>query len=190
MTRTTVITQPKHAVVTGKNTISLQVFNRLRRPSPFLRLDLPPPPRNVAAHTRVKKEFTRSPSIEVVTSPSVHAEDTGKKKSPAAEKTSGSTAAGTGFEEPSIQPGESELEFYYRSYAEERSVSYHRPPWNIMQGDDISNDPSAYRDIPSGLGTPFEVLRARGLPRENRINQLSSMLVGSSIIARNRSPAG
>ncbi|KAM0003872.1 hypothetical protein Hdeb2414_s0264g00851871 [Helianthus debilis subsp. tardiflorus] len=52
-----------------------------------------------------------------------------------------------------------------------------------MQGDDVSNDPSACRDILRGLGTPFKVLRARGLPRENRVNQLSSMLVGSSIIA-------
>ncbi|KAF5795494.1 hypothetical protein HanRHA438_Chr08g0351721 [Helianthus annuus] len=52
-----------------------------------------------------------------------------------------------------------------------------------MQGDDIFNDPSACQDILSGLGTPFEVLRARGIPRENRINQLSSMLVGSSIMA-------
>ncbi|MFS8003374.1 hypothetical protein Hanom_Chr13g01213231 [Helianthus anomalus] len=52
-----------------------------------------------------------------------------------------------------------------------------------MQGDDVSNDPSACRDILRGLGTPFEVLRARGLLHENRVNQLSSMLVGSSIIA-------
>ncbi|KAJ0765041.1 hypothetical protein HanPI659440_Chr08g0299021 [Helianthus annuus] len=52
-----------------------------------------------------------------------------------------------------------------------------------MQGDDIFNDPSACQDILSGLGTPFEVLRARGIPRENRINQLSSMLVGSFIMA-------
>ncbi|KAM0012956.1 hypothetical protein Hdeb2414_s0046g00746821 [Helianthus debilis subsp. tardiflorus] len=106
-----------------------------------------------------------------------------KPNSPVAGKTSGSNAAGMGFEEPSIQPNESELEFYYRSYAEGRSVSYHRPLWNVMQGDDISNDPSACRDILSELGTPFEVLRARDLPRENRINQLSSMLVGSSIMA-------
>ncbi|MFS7919843.1 hypothetical protein Hanom_Chr03g00217391 [Helianthus anomalus] len=158
----------------------------------FFEARSPPPPRDAAADTGVNKEFTRSPSIEVVTSPSVHAEDTGKMaarqtifdtKTPAAEKTSRSTTAGTGFEEPSIQPGESELEFYYRSYAEDRSVSYHRPPWNIMKGDDISNDPSACRDILSGLGTPFEVLRAHGLPRENQINQLCSMLVGSSIMA-------
>ncbi|KAM0049587.1 hypothetical protein Hdeb2414_s0008g00287651 [Helianthus debilis subsp. tardiflorus] len=180
------------------------------------------PPRDAAVDTGVNKEFTRSPSIEVVTSPSARAEDTGKKavgqtivdtvdssdnlieprhldvggggekpksseaenlNSPVAGKTSGSTAAGTGFEEPSIQPGESKLEFYYPSYAEGRSVSYHRPPWNVMQGDDISNDPSTCKDILSGLGTPFEVLRARGLPRENRINQLSSMLGGSSIVA-------
>ncbi|XP_035844467.1 uncharacterized protein LOC110933873 [Helianthus annuus] len=52
-----------------------------------------------------------------------------------------------------------------------------------MQGDDISNDPSACRDILSGLGTPFDVLCARGLSHENRINQISSMLVGSSIMA-------
>ncbi|KAJ0719287.1 hypothetical protein HanPSC8_Chr08g0328681 [Helianthus annuus] len=52
-----------------------------------------------------------------------------------------------------------------------------------MQADDIFNDPSACQDILSDLGTPFEVLRARGIPRENQINQLSSMLVGSSIMA-------
>ncbi|KAF5819167.1 hypothetical protein HanXRQr2_Chr02g0074571 [Helianthus annuus] len=52
-----------------------------------------------------------------------------------------------------------------------------------MQGDDISNDPLACREFLGGLGTPFETIRARGLPCENRINQLSSMLVGSSIIA-------
>ncbi|MFS7999576.1 hypothetical protein Hanom_Chr12g01167971 [Helianthus anomalus] len=34
-----------------------------------------------------------------------------------------------------------------------------------------------------GWGTPFETARGRGLPLQNRINQLSSMLVGSSIIA-------
>ncbi|XP_021985068.1 uncharacterized protein LOC110880964 [Helianthus annuus] len=52
-----------------------------------------------------------------------------------------------------------------------------------MQGDDVSTDPSACRDILSGLGTPFEVFRARGLTHENWINQLSSMIVGSSIMA-------
>ncbi|XP_035837810.1 uncharacterized protein LOC118485608 [Helianthus annuus] len=62
-------------------------------------------------------------------------------------------------------------------------MNYHRPPWNVMQGDDISTDPSACRDILDGLGTPFEVFHARGLSHEQRINQLSSMLVGSSIMA-------
>ncbi|KAF5761680.1 hypothetical protein HanXRQr2_Chr16g0767851 [Helianthus annuus] len=52
-----------------------------------------------------------------------------------------------------------------------------------MQGDDVSNDPSACREILGGLGTPFEVERARAAPRELRINQLSSMLVGTSIVA-------
>ncbi|KAJ0467639.1 hypothetical protein HanIR_Chr14g0687541 [Helianthus annuus] len=194
--------------------------NRVRRLIPFFEA-YSSPPRNAAADPGVNKEFRRSPSIEVVTPPSAHAEDAGKKaagqtifstvdssdnlieprdidveggekpkspeaekpNSPVAEKTSGSTAAGMDFEGPSIQPGETELEFYYRSYTENWGVNYHRPPWTVMQGDDISNDPSACRNILSGLGTPFEVLRARGLSRENRINRISSMLVGSSIMA-------
>ncbi|KAJ0804757.1 hypothetical protein HanPI659440_Chr02g0041801 [Helianthus annuus] len=107
-----------------------------------------------------------------------------KLKSPVVEQPYGSTAAGTGVEDqPYIQPSETELEFYYRSYAVDRGLDYHHPPWTVMQGDDVSNDPLACRDILRGLGTPFEVLRARSLPRENRVNQLSSMLVGSSIIA-------
>ncbi|XP_035841545.1 translation initiation factor IF-2-like [Helianthus annuus] len=52
-----------------------------------------------------------------------------------------------------------------------------------MQGDDISSDPSACKEILGGLGTPFEVGRARVVPRKLRVNQLSSMLVGSSIVA-------
>ncbi|KAF5822310.1 hypothetical protein HanRHA438_Chr01g0025351 [Helianthus annuus] len=56
-----------------------------------------------------------------------------KAKSPG--ESSGSTAVGKGGEDqPSIQPGETELEFYYRSYAPERGLDYHRPPWNVMQG--------------------------------------------------------
>ncbi|KAJ0714109.1 hypothetical protein HanPI659440_Chr13g0485881 [Helianthus annuus] len=52
-----------------------------------------------------------------------------------------------------------------------------------MQGDDISNDPSACKEILGGLGNPFETERARSAPRELRINQLSTMLVGSSIVS-------
>ncbi|KAJ0742551.1 putative AH/BAR domain superfamily protein [Helianthus annuus] len=52
-----------------------------------------------------------------------------------------------------------------------------------MQGDDISNDPSACKEILGGLGTLFETERARAAPRELRINQLSTMLVRSSIVA-------
>ncbi|KAJ0940316.1 hypothetical protein HanRHA438_Chr02g0082001 [Helianthus annuus] len=105
------------------------------------------------------------------------------QKSPDAEKVSGSSSGGAGYEGPPIQPGESELEYYYRIYTQDQSMSYHRPPWTVMQGDDISNDPSACREILGGLGTPFEVDRARALCRELRINQLSTMLVGSSIVA-------
>ncbi|MFS7911558.1 hypothetical protein Hanom_Chr02g00119581 [Helianthus anomalus] len=155
------------------------------------------PARDATTDVGVNKELRRSPSIEVVTEPSVQAEDVGKKtadqifdtftdagkqKSLAAKKASGSAAGGGGFEKPSIQPSESELELYYHTYTEDQSVNYHRPPWSVMQGDDISNNPSACRDILSGLGTPFEVLQARSLPRGNRINQLFSMFVGSSIM--------
>ncbi|MFS7969628.1 hypothetical protein Hanom_Chr09g00811441 [Helianthus anomalus] len=104
-------------------------------------------------------------------------------KSSAAEKAAGSTSFGAGSDESPIQPGESELEYYYRMYTQGRSTVYHRPPWTVMQGDDISNDPSACKEILGGLGTPFEVERARAAPRELRINQISTMLVGTSIVA-------
>ncbi|KAJ0917695.1 hypothetical protein HanRHA438_Chr05g0208881 [Helianthus annuus] len=202
--RTTAVSQPKSTVVAEPQDGGFSLF------------DAPTSPvHDAAVDAGVNKEFARSPSLEVVTEPSVQEEDTGKKtvdqifdtvdssdnlihprdnlnlkfanvekpKSPAVEKASDSASGSTGFEEPSIQPGESELEFYYRTYIENRSVDYHRPPWNVIQGDDISTDPTACKDILSGLGTPFEVFRARGLPRENRINQLSSLLVGSSIMA-------
>ncbi|KAF5816985.1 hypothetical protein HanXRQr2_Chr02g0047831 [Helianthus annuus] len=105
------------------------------------------------------------------------------QKSPAGEKGTGSSAGGAGYDGPPIQPGESELEYYYRTYTQGRSTVYHRPPWTVMQGDDISNDPSACKEILGGLGTPFEVERARAAPWELRINQLSTMLIGSSIVA-------
>uniref|UniRef100_A0A251S928 Transposase (Putative), gypsy type n=1 Tax=Helianthus annuus TaxID=4232 RepID=A0A251S928_HELAN len=109
--------------------------------------------------------------------------DAEPQKSSAGEKVTGSSSSGAGYDGPPIQPGESELEYYYRTYTQDRSTAYHRPPWTVMQGDDISNDPSACREILGGLGTPFETERARAAPRELRINQLSSMLVGSSIVA-------
>ncbi|KAJ0565624.1 hypothetical protein HanIR_Chr06g0264671 [Helianthus annuus] len=89
------------------------------------------------------------------------------QKSSAGVKVTGSGTGGAGYDGPLIQPGESELEYYYR----------------IPRGDDISNDPSACKEILGGLGTPFEVERARSAPRELRINQLSTMLVGNSIVA-------
>ncbi|KAJ0523971.1 hypothetical protein HanIR_Chr10g0499501 [Helianthus annuus] len=109
--------------------------------------------------------------------------DAEPQKSPGGEKGAGSSAGGAGYDGPPVQPGESELEYYYRTYTEGRSTVYHRPPWTVMQGDDISNDPSACKEILGGLGTPFEVERARAAPRELRINQLSTMLIGSSIVA-------
>ncbi|KAJ0748622.1 hypothetical protein HanOQP8_Chr05g0203141 [Helianthus annuus] len=108
--------------------------------------------------------------------------DAGPQKS-AADKGTSSSAGGAGYDGPPIQPGESELEYYYRTYSQDRSMVYHRPPWTVLQGDDISTDPAACREILGGLGTPFEVERARAAPRELRINQLSTMLVGTSIVA-------
>ncbi|KAJ0877732.1 hypothetical protein HanRHA438_Chr10g0431741 [Helianthus annuus] len=113
----------------------------------------------------------------------VRQQDAEPQKSPAGEKGSGSSAGGAGYDGPPIQPGESELEYYYRTYSQGRSMVYHRPPWTVMQGDDISNDPAVCKKILGGLGTPFEVERARAAPRELRINQLSTMLVGTSIVA-------
>ncbi|KAJ0834221.1 hypothetical protein HanRHA438_Chr16g0741241 [Helianthus annuus] len=57
--------------------------------------------------------------------------DAEPQKSPTAEKVSGSASGGAGYEGPPIQPGESELEYYYRTYTPERSTSYHRPPWTV-----------------------------------------------------------
>ncbi|KAJ0506997.1 hypothetical protein HanLR1_Chr12g0464881 [Helianthus annuus] len=113
----------------------------------------------------------------------VRQHDAEPQKSPGGEKGAGSSAGGAGYDGPPIQPGESELEYYYRTYTQGRSTVYHRPPWTVMQGDDISNDPSACKEILGGLGTPFEVERARAAPRKLRINQLSTMLIGSSIVA-------
>ncbi|KAF5764843.1 hypothetical protein HanXRQr2_Chr15g0696751 [Helianthus annuus] len=109
--------------------------------------------------------------------------DAEQHKSPATEKVSGSASRGAGYEGPPIQPGETELEYYYRTYTEDRAVNYHCPLWSVMLGDDISNNPSFCKEILGGVGTPFEDTRACALPCELRINQLSSMPVGSSIMA-------
>ncbi|KAJ0444373.1 hypothetical protein HanIR_Chr16g0831131 [Helianthus annuus] len=65
--------------------------------------------------------------------------DTGKQKSgaepqksPAGEKVTGSSSGGAGYDGSPIQPGESELDYYYRTYTQDRSTSYHRPPWTVM----------------------------------------------------------
>ncbi|KAM0008127.1 hypothetical protein Hdeb2414_s0121g00803251 [Helianthus debilis subsp. tardiflorus] len=184
--RTAAIPQPKPAVTTETGEEPVYLFAT-------------PPSSPKAADVEVQKEGRRSPSIEMVTPPSVQVEDTARKtagetiadtldssnnlidphdaegqggkkpkspvveklKSPVVEKAYSLTAAGTGVEDqPSIQPDETELEFHYHSYAVDRGLDYHRPPWSVMQGDDVSNDPLACRDILRGLGTPFEVLRA------------------------------
>ncbi|KAJ0789939.1 hypothetical protein HanPI659440_Chr05g0209291 [Helianthus annuus] len=60
--------------------------------------------------------------------------DAEPQKSSAGEKVTGSSSGGAGYDGPPIQPGESELEYYYRTYTQDRSTVYHRPPWTIMQG--------------------------------------------------------
>ncbi|KAJ0583034.1 hypothetical protein HanHA89_Chr05g0172111 [Helianthus annuus] len=131
-------------------------------------------------------EVPSTPPVKVVPESTVQKEarqhDAGPQKS-SVDKGTSSSAGGAGYDGPPIQPGESELEYYYRTYSQDRSTLYHRPPWTVLQGDDIANDPAACREILGGLGTPFEVERARAAPRELRINQLSTMLVGTSIVA-------
>ncbi|KAJ0872370.1 hypothetical protein HanRHA438_Chr11g0522951 [Helianthus annuus] len=127
-------------------------------------------------------EVPSTPPVKVVPESTVQQEGTAENKS-AVDKGTSSSAGGAGYDGPPIQPGESELEYYYRTYSQDRSMVYHRPPWTVLQGDDIANDPAACREILGGLGTPFEVERARAAPRELRINQLSTMLVGTSIVA-------
>ncbi|KAJ0743954.1 hypothetical protein HanPI659440_Chr10g0381891 [Helianthus annuus] len=84
------------------------------------------------------------------------------------DKGTGSSAGGAGYDGPPIQPGESELEYYYRTYSPGRSMVYHRPPGLLCRG-------MIFRMILRP--------RARAAPRELRINQLSTMLVGTSIVA-------
>ncbi|KAJ0802236.1 hypothetical protein HanPI659440_Chr03g0126861 [Helianthus annuus] len=100
--------------------------------------------------------------------------DAEPQKSPVDKGTS-SSAGGVGYDGPPIQPGESELEYYYRTYTQGRSTVYHRPPWTVMQGDDISNDPSACKEILGGLGTPFEVERARAAHKPALNNEAARM---------------
>ncbi|KAJ0789961.1 hypothetical protein HanPI659440_Chr05g0209541 [Helianthus annuus] len=143
------------------------------------------PPVKVVPESTVRKEGTaeKSDAEPQQTDAEARQHDAEPRRSPTGEKGTGSSAGGAGYDGPPIQPGESELEYYYRTYTQGRSTVYHRPPWTVMQGDDISNDPSACKEILGGLGTPFEVERARAAPRELRINQLSTMLIGSSIVA-------
>ncbi|MFS8034601.1 hypothetical protein Hanom_Chr17g01583071 [Helianthus anomalus] len=85
-------------------------------------------------------------------------------------------------DQPQIQPGETELDYYYRSFAKERSFYFHCP-LEYFAGGDVMNDPSTCRETLRGLGTPVETARARGLSRQNLQGQLPSMLVGGSITA-------
>ncbi|KAJ0705027.1 hypothetical protein HanPI659440_Chr14g0569041 [Helianthus annuus] len=135
-------------------------------------------------------EVPSTPPVKVVPESTVQKEGTAENAAAqifdtksAVDKGTSSSADGAGYDGPPIQPGESELEYYYRTYSQDRGTLYHRPPWTLLQGDDIANDPAACREILGGLGTPFEVERARAAPRELRINQLSTMLVGTSIVA-------
>ncbi|MFS7904207.1 hypothetical protein Hanom_Chr01g00033341 [Helianthus anomalus] len=51
------------------------------------------------------------------------------------------------------------------------SFKFHHPPWSILQGDEVMNDPSACREALKGLGTPTETVRARGFGRQSLQNQ-------------------
>ncbi|KAM0026074.1 hypothetical protein Hdeb2414_s0020g00553931 [Helianthus debilis subsp. tardiflorus] len=158
-TRATAVPKPKPSVTTSK------LVNPVRNLSLFL----PPllPLRKKWKFRRRVKTVLLLKWLEMIVDTldstnnliDPHEDDGNRGEKPnSPEKTSGSTTASKrGEDQPSIQPGETELEFYYRSYASEEF-------WGVC-------------------GTPFEAAWASGLPRQNRINQLSSMLVGSSIIA-------
>ncbi|KAJ0570157.1 hypothetical protein HanHA300_Chr05g0174921 [Helianthus annuus] len=116
------------------------------------------------ADMEVQKEGRRSPSIEVVsgggTPPYVHVEETAKE-------TAGVTIADT------LDSANNLIDPYdagRQGGEKPKSSVIEKPSGSTATGT-------------GGLGTPFEAARARGLPRQNQINQLSSMLVGSSIIA-------
>ncbi|KAL9997356.1 hypothetical protein Hdeb2414_s0631g00926871 [Helianthus debilis subsp. tardiflorus] len=60
--------------------------------------------------------------------------DAEPQKSPASEKVSVSASGGAGYEGTPIQPVESKLEYYYRTYTPDRSTSYHWPPLECDAG--------------------------------------------------------
>ncbi|MFS7994071.1 hypothetical protein Hanom_Chr12g01101561 [Helianthus anomalus] len=200
-TQATAIPKSKLAVTTGKLIVSYTsvvvpvVTNRcalffVETQEESVSLFSTPPSSPKVVDVEVQKEGRRSPSIEVVsgggTLPYVHAEET------AGETIADTLDLSDNLIDPHDADGQrarSRSPLLLKSHlvllarAQGAGFGLPPPPWNVMQGDEDSNDPSACREILGGLGTPFEVARARGLPRQNRINQLSSMLVGSSLIA-------
>ncbi|MFS7894410.1 hypothetical protein Hanom_Chr00s001662g01685031 [Helianthus anomalus] len=59
----------------------------------------------------------------------------------------------------------------------------HSPPWSILQGDEIMNDPSVCREALRGFGIPEENERIRAFGHQNLQYQLASLLVGVSLVA-------
>ncbi|MFS7994047.1 hypothetical protein Hanom_Chr12g01101281 [Helianthus anomalus] len=200
-TQVTAIPKSKPAVTTGKLIVSytsvvvLVVTNRcalfyVETQEETVSLFATPPYSPKVVDVEVQKEGRRSPFIEVVsgggTLPYVHAGET------AGETIADTLDLSNKYIDPHDADGQrarSRSPLLLKSHlvllarAQGAGFGLPPPPWNVMQGDDVSNDPSACREILGGLGSPFEVVWARGLPRQNRINQLSSMLVGSSLVA-------
>ncbi|MFS7919921.1 hypothetical protein Hanom_Chr03g00218281 [Helianthus anomalus] len=59
----------------------------------------------------------------------------------------------------------------------------HSPPWSILQGDEIMNDPSVCREALRGFGIPEENERIRAFGHQNLQYHLASLLVGVSLVA-------
>ncbi|KAF5802825.1 hypothetical protein HanRHA438_Chr06g0273361 [Helianthus annuus] len=100
-----------------------------------------------------------------------------KQKSPIQEKVSSSDAAGRGDEEqPPIQPHETELDIYYRTYSGGHYLHVHSPRWTILQEDGVMTNLSLCREALTGLGPLAKAAWIREFGRESLQYQLASYL--------------
>ncbi|KAJ0947328.1 hypothetical protein HanRHA438_Chr01g0014021 [Helianthus annuus] len=120
------------------------------------------PSHTTAADAGVPKE-PAAPFVKVVPDPTVQAERTAEKVATQSFDTVDSS-------NNLISPNDGDnLDLRFSDAGKQKS-------------DAESQKSSAGEKILGGLGTPFETDRARSAPRELRINQLSTMLVGSFIV--------
>ncbi|KAF5781196.1 hypothetical protein HanXRQr2_Chr11g0480651 [Helianthus annuus] len=122
------------------------------------------PPHTSAADAGVPKE-SAAPFVKVVPDPTVQAEKT-------VEKVAAQIFDTVDSSNNLISPNDADNSNLRFSDAGKQK-----------SGAEPQKSPAIEKEILGGLGTPLETDRARSAPRELRINQLSTMLVGSSIVA-------